>query len=63
MGEPSKNDVAIAADKAARDIVYDLLDRRGLSHEWGHIDLDTQEEIIDEWASIIAAEMQRLTNG
>jgi len=35
------------------DIIKDISDRRGLSHEWEQIDEDIQDEIKQEWCKII----------
>jgi hypothetical protein len=49
--------VAEQAEKAARAIVEDLKDRRGLKWEWARIDADVQEEIAAVWASLILYEL------
>lgn len=38
-------------------ILQDMTDRRGLRQEWEQIDDDIQEEIIEEWIGLIAAEL------
>lgn len=35
------------------DIIYDISDRGGLKQEWGNIDGEIQDEIIDKWVKII----------
>lgn len=40
-------------DEAIEDIIGDLSDRGGLGNEWCGIDEDIQDEIRDEWASIL----------
>lgn len=35
------------------DIITDLTDRRGLRQEWESIDADIQDEIINNWKTII----------
>ncbi len=35
------------------DLIHDISDRRGLKWEWGRIDGDVQDEIIDTWIKII----------
>ena len=37
-------------------IIMDLSDRRGLKHEWHHIDEEIKEEIKDAWIKIILKE-------
>lgn len=49
------------AEAAAAGIINDLGGRRGLCQEWDQIDPDTQAEIWEAWAQIIAHEMRRLT--
>jgi hypothetical protein len=39
------------------EIIKDISDRRGLSHEWNSIDEDIQEEIKDSWMKIIKKHM------
>ena len=41
------------ARAAADRIVDDLTDRRGLGDEWGSIDGETREDIIETWTKII----------
>ena len=48
-GKPT-NDVI---ELAVLAIIYDLSDRRGLKHEWVHIDEDIRKEIKDIWVEII----------
>ena len=40
---------------AVEEIVNDLSDRRGLGHEWGSIDDESQSEIMDTWRVIVEA--------
>jgi hypothetical protein len=35
------------------DIIADLSDRRGIKWEWGKIDADVQDEIIETWVKIL----------
>ena len=35
------------------NLIDDISDRRGLKQEWGEIDGDVQDEIIDKWCKII----------
>ena len=53
-GKPT-NDVV---ELAVLAIIYDLSDRRGLKHEWVHIDEDIQKEIKDIWIEIIKEAMR-----
>jgi hypothetical protein len=42
---------------AALAIGGDIMDRRGIGHEWAQIGPDTQAEIIEEWAEMITRAM------
>lgn len=41
------------ADKIVASIIYDLSDRRGIGDEWGYIDDEIKEEIVEKWKDII----------
>lgn len=45
--------ISRASEYITEEIVKDLSDRRGLRQEWDNIDYDIQEEIKDNWKSII----------
>lgn len=49
------------ASKIVESIVDDLTDRRGLRHEWDGIDEDIQKEIMETWATIVQASLDRLS--
>ena len=46
------------APQIVHEIVADLLDRRGLRHEWLQIDLDIQYEIIETWTKIVTKHLK-----
>lgn len=50
--------VDAVASLAVDKIINDLAGRLGLADEWSHIDADVQEEIMEEWESIVAAVMR-----
>lgn len=39
--------------EAAEAIARDVADRRGIGHEWHQIESEIQEEIMEEWATIL----------
>jgi Mor family transcriptional regulator len=39
-------------------IVDDLRDRAGLGDEWDAIDLETQDEIKEEWVELVEEELE-----
>jgi hypothetical protein len=47
----------IVAERVVAAIIYDLSDRRGLSHEWETIDDDIREQIIETWTKIVVANL------
>lgn len=66
IASPAEWDAFVAAGNAAlgrsphpdaarivKAIVADLSDRRGLRHEWGHIDDDIRDEIVAKWTRIV----------
>lgn len=54
--DPLTNPAPTASDwahAAARGIMSDLLDRRGIRHEFGNVDMDVRKEIVAVMADII----------
>lgn len=51
------------AKKIVDEIIADLIDRRGLKHEWYAIDEDIQEEIHEAWTNIILANTTQSKEG
>lgn len=49
-------------DRTVERIVDALTDRKGLRHEWDNIDESIQNEITDQWRTIIAEEATALTD-
>jgi hypothetical protein len=43
--------------QAVDQIIHDLRDRRGLRQAWEAIDEDVREEIREEWARIVARQI------
>ena len=41
------------AHRAARGVLADLQDRRGIKHEFANVDADVREDIIDSLAEVI----------
>ncbi len=40
-------------ERVVAEILHDLNDRRGLKHEWQHIDPDVQAEIFAVWTALV----------
>ena len=53
-GKPTSDNIELAVTA----IIYDLSDRRGLKHEWIHIDEDIRQEIKDIWVETIKEAMR-----
>jgi hypothetical protein len=41
------------AERAVREILFDLTDRSGLQNEWDSFDDEVKDEIIAKWQSIV----------
>jgi hypothetical protein len=46
------------SEQIVEAIIADLRDRRGLRHEWEQIDEDIQEEIRQEWITIVLSRLK-----
>jgi hypothetical protein len=46
------------AEQIVNAIIEDLTDRSGLSNEWINIDKEIQQEIKDEWCTIIITKLE-----
>ncbi len=47
------------ANKAVKDIINDLSDRRGLRQEWEQIDDDIKREIIKTWRLAVKKSIEK----
>lgn len=56
--DKSESNGRVHALEAARGIIFDLSDRRGIGHEWVQIDPEIQEEILEKWTVIIMKHME-----